>query len=68
MQSTFEMKKFPEKGFLRQKDILVFIPISKSALWKWVSDGRFPKPIKLTSKTTVWRSQDVLNWIEEKSN
>ena len=35
------------------------IPISKSAWWKGVKSGRYPKAIKLSANTTVWREDEV---------
>ena len=51
-------------GFLRLPQVLSLIPISKSALWQRVKDGRFPQPIKLSERVTVWRAADVHAFIE----
>lgn len=53
--------------FLRIRDIIgdakrgieARIPVSPSTWWKGVKDGRFPAPIKLGEKTTVWREADI---------
>lgn len=53
---------FPEnrnESFLRLPQVLAIIPISKSAWWQGCKDGRYPKPIKLGPRTTVWRSTDI---------
>jgi predicted DNA-binding transcriptional regulator AlpA len=58
---------FPETGFLRIKQILAPlgpIPVSKSTWWAGVKDGRFPKPIKLGKRVTVWRAEDIRHLIE----
>ena len=47
------------ESFLRLPQVLVIIPISKSAWWQGCKDGRYPKPIKLGPRTTVWRSADI---------
>ena len=44
------------------------IPIGRSTWWKAVKDGRAPKPIKLGSRTTVWRLSDVIDFVESQSN
>ncbi len=49
----------PETGFVRLPQILSLIPISRSAWWAGVREGKFPKGIKLGSKTTVWRVEDI---------
>jgi len=53
---------FPQTGFLRIKQILTPIgpiPVSKSTWWAGVKDGRFPKPLKLGARVTVWRVEDI---------
>lgn len=53
---------FPATGFLRLADILAPrgpLPISKSTWWAGVAAGRFPPPIKLGPRTTVWRVEDL---------
>ena len=35
------------------------LPISRSAWWLGVKEGRYPKPIKLGPRTTAWRSEDI---------
>ncbi|WP_170427227.1 helix-turn-helix transcriptional regulator [Ruegeria arenilitoris] len=35
------------------------IPVGKSTWWQGVRDGRFPKPIKLGPRITLWRSEDI---------
>jgi prophage regulatory protein len=49
----------PEVGFVRLAQILAVVPISKSSWWAGVSDGRFPQPLKLGPRTTVWRVEDI---------
>jgi len=58
----------PATGFLRISQILAPagpIPVSKSTWWAGVKDGRFPKPLKLGSRVTVWRAEDIRNLITE---
>jgi predicted DNA-binding transcriptional regulator AlpA len=50
----------PHPGrLLRVRQVLERIPISRSAWWLGVSEGRYPKPIKLGPRTTAWLEQDV---------
>lgn len=55
----------PETGFLRQPQVLVFVPISKSTLWRRVQAKSFPGPVKLSARVTVWGAEDVRRWISE---
>ena len=55
-------REFPGSGFVRLSTILAPVgplPIARATLWAWVKDGRFPKPLKLGARVTVWRAEDV---------
>jgi prophage regulatory protein len=54
----------PTAGFLRQPQVLSLIPISKSTLWRRVRARTFPVPVKLSERITVWRAEEVLEWME----
>jgi predicted DNA-binding transcriptional regulator AlpA len=64
-QMVTEIPTIPETGFLRQKQVLKFIPISKSNLWLMVREGRFPRPIKLGPRTTVWKAEELQEFIKK---
>lgn len=63
------MNQLPETGFLRLPQIIgdpkavppipPIIPVKKSCWWDGVRTGRFPKPIKLGPRVTVWRVEDI---------
>ncbi|WP_171209580.1 MULTISPECIES: AlpA family transcriptional regulator [unclassified Ruegeria] len=53
---------FPRTGLVRLSQFLAPagpIPVSKSAWWQGVKDGRFPQPQKLGPRTTVWKVEDI---------
>lgn len=35
------------------------LPISKSAFWQGVRDGRYPAPFKLSKRVTCWKAADI---------
>ena len=53
----------PTTGFLRLPQVLTLIPISKSAWWAGCQSGRYPKPVKLGPRTTVWRAEEIHEFI-----
>ena len=61
---NFTRPILPETGFVRLPQILSLIPISRSAWWAGIREGKFPQGIKLGSKTTVWRAEAIRNLIE----
>jgi prophage regulatory protein len=59
--------ELPDSGFLRLSSIIAPsgpIPVSKSTWWAGIKDGRFPKPVKLGARITVWRVADIRSLIE----
>lgn len=54
----------PKEGLLRIKQVLQFVPVSRSAWWQGVRTGKYPKPRKLSERVTVWTAaqiRDVIN-------
>ena len=41
------------------------VPVGKSTWWAGVSSGRFPAPIKLGPRITVWKAEDIEALLEE---
>jgi predicted DNA-binding transcriptional regulator AlpA len=58
----------PEVGFVRLPTILAVFPVSRSAWWAGVSSGKYPKPVKLSERTTAWRVEDIRALIENAGN
>ena len=69
------VNQLPETGFLRLHQIIgnkstephtpPIIPVSRSAWWNGVKDGRFPKPVKLGMRTTAWTVESIRDLIEQ---
>ncbi|MEJ0097731.1 MAG: AlpA family phage regulatory protein [Bauldia sp.] len=57
--------ELPHSGFVRLKRFLPLIGFGRSTLWRMVSEGRFPAPVKLGPRITVWRAEDVSDFIAE---
>ena len=55
--------QLPTTGMGRAKDILPFLPFSKTTLFEWSKDGRFPAGRKLSPTMTAWSYADVHAWI-----
>jgi len=55
----------PQEGFARLPQILHVLGISASAWWQGVKDGKYPQPVKLGSRTTVWRVEKIRELIRQ---
>ncbi len=67
----------PEHGFLRLKQIIgdrsadppipgVF-PIGKSTWWDGIRAGRYPRPVRLSPRTSAWRAEDIRALIQRQA-
>lgn len=54
----------PVKCLLRLREVLNRVPISRSSWWEGCRTGRFPQPIKIGPRTTVWRAEDIDAFID----
>lgn len=61
------MSNLENESLLRLPQVLKIIPINKSAWWQGCKDGRYPKPIKLGPRTTVWKALDISAFVRQLS-
>jgi len=52
--------------FLRDIEVAIRYSISRSTIWRWLKNGKFPKPIKLGTASTRWRLDDLEAWEQAK--
>ena len=60
-------------GFYRLAQVIEpgRVPVCKATLWRWVQQGKFPAPIKLSvtrtgrGGVTAWRASDVEAWLKD---
>ena len=51
------------RQFWREKDVRQhWAPVGHSTLWRWMRAGKFPKPVRLGTRTVAWRDQDLRAW------
>ena len=67
------MKELPEIGFLRLEQIIGnpkankagVLPISRSAWYAGIKEGRFPKPVTMGPRLSLWRVSDIRKLVTE---
>jgi prophage regulatory protein len=63
---TKNREAVPQEGLLRIGGVLELIPVSRSHWWQGVKEGKYPQPIKLSERVTVWRASDIRALVEGK--
>ena len=52
--------------FLRLRDVLKLIGVSKSTLYDWIKKELFPSPRQLGPRCVGWSAEEVQRWIDER--
>ncbi|MDB4542669.1 AlpA family transcriptional regulator [bacterium] len=52
----------PLPTFLRLRDIVDRLGVSRSTVYKWIDEGRFPESVSLGGRAVAWRRVDVEIW------
>ncbi len=63
MESLIQTK---QEQFIRLPRTMEISGLGRSTIWAYVKKGKFPAPIKLSERVTVWRLSDVNRWLMEK--
>lgn len=54
----------PNAFFRLTQIIPAIIPVGKTTWWAGIKSGRYPQPIKLSPRVTVWRASDIYALVE----
>lgn len=60
----------PDDSYLRQNQICqtaknptALLPVSPSSLWRWIQQKKFPAPVRLGGRVTVWQVGTIRAWM-----
>tara|TARA_S200002703_G_scaffold88882_1_gene76742 strand:- start:480 stop:668 length:189 start_codon:yes stop_codon:yes gene_type:complete len=57
-----------EQQFIRLNKVKEITSLSKSSIYRLISEGDFPKQIQIGKRSVVWVRSDINNWINQKLN
>ncbi len=52
--------------FMRLPEVCRTLGLPKSTLYKLMSEGDFPRPVKLTSRVSAWLEEEIDGWKQER--
>lgn len=53
---------------LRAQEAASYLGIAVSTFWRWVAQGKLPKGIRLSTRCTVWKREELDNYLEQCAN
>ena len=48
-----------DDAFIRQDVFLAVYPIGATTLWAGIKAGKYPRPVRISSRVNAWRVRDV---------
>ena len=68
--STSEPARFPvsDRRLLRLPEVRQKVGLSRSAIYKLIAEGQFPRQIAIGPRTVAWCQEDLERWIEARLN
>jgi len=56
-----------ESLYLSDKQAAGRYKVQRTTVWRWLSLGNFPAPVRLSAGCTRWRLSDLERWEAEKA-
>lgn len=53
-----------DPSLLRLCDVCELVSLSRSSIYASIALGRFPRPVRVGTRSVRWHVEDVRNWIE----
>ena len=57
-----------EDRYIRLRELAPMLGLGESTIYRLIKVNKFPKQIKLTERTSVWRLSVINQWIADKEN
>ncbi|MEZ8882513.1 AlpA family transcriptional regulator [Vibrio sp. 10N.222.54.F6] len=51
--------------FLKIKEVITKTALSRSSIYRKMSEGSFPKPVPIGERAVAWVDSDVEEWMKE---
>jgi prophage regulatory protein len=52
--------------FIRLRELLTRVPLSRTRIYELIKEGRFPAAIKLSERASAWDAAWVEQWLDER--
>ena len=52
---------------IRREEVTRRTGLARSTIYKWIDLGEFPKPIKITERSSAWLESEIDEWIAKKA-
>ena len=65
-ERSTDVRTRPRTRLLRISEVEARTGLSRSTIYEWSADGRFPPPVRLSDRVVRWVEAEVEAWIRER--
>ena len=51
---------------IRLPEVVHRVGLGRSTIYRWMAEGRFPKPVQLGGYAVAWADHEIEQWIEDR--
>jgi len=62
VQSTIGGRNFCSGMLLRVSTVCKLIGVCRSTVYRWISEGSFPEPVRISERAVRWKIDDIESW------
>lgn len=52
---------------MRPSKVAKMLAVDRVTLWRWMRQGRFPKPIQMGAHATGYLESEILDWLQQRA-
>lgn len=53
--------------YLKDTQLAKHLGVGRATIWRWIKEGQFPPPVRLSVRCSRWPLDKVEKWIRERS-
>ena len=57
----------PVRRFIRLREVLHRTGLGRSTVYRWMDEERFPRPIRLGTRSVAWIEHEIDDWLMSRS-
>ena len=61
-----EPRTTPPIRIVRLREVMARTGLSRSTIYVWVAEGRFPKPVPLGERSVGWIEAELEKWLRDR--
>lgn len=51
---------------IRLKEVMAITGLSRSSIYRYIDEGRFPEAVTIGSRTVAWVDREIFRWVESR--